>query len=157
MCRFFHLSWFPLRCFPWVWSLCPMTTGSTRWRRGCGMEWASFPLQPPPCCGRRGSCQRPRAAATAHHQTGARGSSHLVPYAGVCVHACVRVWGDQGLGTCITLFVFVLSVEQSYVTLLMFYWEGKCGSGADTSVGWVHAPGWLCRFWCLKLPIQGRS
>lgn len=103
MCHFSDLLFCPLRCFPWVWSLCPMMTGSTRWTRGCGMEWASYPLQPPPCCERRGSCQRPRAAATAHHQTGAQGSSHLVPCAGVHVCVCVHEWGDQGLGTCITL------------------------------------------------------
>lgn len=80
---------FPLRCSPWVWSPCPTMTGSTRWTRGCGTGWASYPLQRPPCCGRRESCQRPRAAATAQRQTGARGSSHLVLCAGVHVYVCV--------------------------------------------------------------------
>lgn len=80
---------FDPRYFLWVWSPCPTTTGSTRWTRGCAMGWASYPWQPRPCCARRGSCQRPRAAATAPHQTGAPGSSHRAPCAGVCVRVCV--------------------------------------------------------------------
>lgn len=111
---------FLLRCFPWVWSPCPMTTGSIHWTHGCGMGWASFPLQLPRCCERRESCQKPRAAATAHHQTGAQGSSHLVPCAGVCVcvYESVR---RSGLGTCITLFVFV---SECYITLFNVLIEG---------------------------------
>lgn len=85
------LSYFDFRYFLWVWSPCPTTTGSTRWTRGCVMGWASYPWQPRPCYGRKGSCQRPRAAATAQHQTGAQGSSHPVPCAGVCVCVC-ELW-----------------------------------------------------------------
>lgn len=91
ICTISQISSSLLRYFPWVWSPCPTMIGSTPWTRGFAMGWASYPPQPPPCCGRRGSCQRPRAAATAHHLTGAQGSSHQVHCAGVYVCVCEEI------------------------------------------------------------------
>lgn len=147
-----------LRYFLWVWSRCPTTTGSTRWTPGCAMGWASYPWRPRPCCGRRGSCQRPRAAATAQHQTGAQGSSHRAPCAGVCVYVrvCVCVSCNDHLLYCLLSIRLPVAWDTSYrwgwfcsgyfwVNVSFVNWSTSQIKAAVTGFVLASFPaGWLC-------------